>query len=318
MKLVFLRLAGIRYEGDNIGNDITLDIQAGDTFFSINKSVSAGSSATIGKPLAEFTATSDPFVIPISAAVTERDPVFNDTGRHADNFSVALNGTELQSFQLTIRVEEQGALRKAGTAIFTLDFSAELAEAVRYLPPTDDGFTAVLEEPTRKRVSLPTALAVQVERISEGREYFVILEGAMKGKRASVSLGDDKRSRLLTANPHTPPVQLNYSVSKKTLSTQDGTAVYTAISDDEPVTPGTYDLEIPDAPHQGGLFYPDAPHARTWFRIGHRGERYLHPGRRSLGCVTVTDTARWEELYDLLIVGRKGDGISVGILRVVK
>ena len=229
MKLVFLRLAGIRYEGDNIGNDITLDVQAGDTFFSINKSVSAGSSATIGKPLAEFTATSDPFVIPISAAVTERDPVFNDTGRHADNFSVA-----------------------------------------------------------------------------------------MKGKRASVSLGDDKRSRLLTANPHTPPVRLNYSVSKQTLSTQDGTAVYSAISDDEPVTPGTYDLEIPDAPHQGGLHYPEAPHARTWFRIGHRGDRYLHPGHGSLGCVTVTETARWEELYDLLIVGRKGDGISVGILRVVK
>ena len=73
-----------------------------------------------------------------------------------------------------------------------------------------------------------------------------------------------------------------------------------------------------DGDNMGGLNYPDASHARTWSRIGHRGRSYLHPGAMSLGCVTVTETAWWEELYHLPIVARKGDGVSVGVLRVVE
>ncbi|WP_295430322.1 hypothetical protein [uncultured Thiodictyon sp.] len=318
MKLLQLRLASVRYDGDNIGNDITIDVQAGSAFFSLNKSLDAGASASIGKIVAEFTAVSNPSVIPIVASVTERDPVFNDSGRSAGEFSVPLGAAVLQTFHLAIPVEEKGAVRSAGTALFTLEFTAELAEAIRYLPPSSDGFTVVLEEPSRKRISLPTALAVQVERIAGGREYFVIREGSLKGKRASVSLGSDKHSRLAAENPQTPPIQLVFSLSKKELSTEDGRSTYAAVSDVAPVSPGLYDLEIPDAPHVGGLNYPDAPHARTWFRIGHQGRSYLHPGAMSLGCVTVTETARWEELYHLLIVARKGDGISVGVLRVVE
>ena len=54
-----------------------------------------------------------------------------------------------------------------------------------------------------------------------------------------------------------------------------------------------------------------------WFRIGHSGDRYLHPGRVSAGCISITETARWMEIYDVLIKARKGDLMSVGILEVV-
>lgn len=318
MKLLQLRLASVRYEGDNIGDDITIDVQAGSAFFTINKSLKAATQTPIGKIVAEFTAASNPAVIMMSASVTERDPLFNDSGSNAGEFPVALRGAGFQTFELTVSVEERGAVRTSGTAIFTLCFTVELAEAIRYLPPTSDGFTLVLEEPSRKRISLPTALAVQVERIAGGREYFLIREGPLKAKRASISLGSDKRSRLVAENPQTPPVQLVFSLSRGELSTEDGHSTYAAISELEPVSPGLYDLEIPDAPHAGGLAYPDAPHARTWFRIGHQGGSFLHPGSVSLGCVTVTETARWEELYHLLVAARKGDGISVGTLRVIE
>ena len=81
---------------------------------------------------------------------------------------------------------------------------------------------------------------------------------------------------------------------------------------------GLYDIEIPDYPHLVGARYEkQAPRAKTWFRIGHNGEKYLHTGGRSLGCITVTKNTRWAEIYNALIKARKGDSVSVGILEVI-
>ena len=63
--------------------------------------------------------------------------------------------------------------------------------------------------------------------------------------------------------------------------------------------------------------YPDVVHARTWFRIGHGGDRFLHTGRASLGCITLIERNRWDALYAGLIRSRKGDGISVGTVEVI-
>ena len=43
----------------------------------------------------------------------------------------------------------------------------------------------------------------------------------------------------------------------------------------------------------------------------------LELGGLSLGCITVTETKRWMEIYNALIKARKGDFMSVGILEVV-
>ncbi|MDP3043181.1 MAG: hypothetical protein Q8N21_02150 [bacterium] len=87
---------------------------------------------------------------------------------------------------------------------------------------------------------------------------------------------------------------------------------------DSPWKKGLYDIEIPDYPHLGGSRYKnEAKWAKTWFRIGHKRERYLHTGRVSLGCITITDVKNWDEIYNKLIKARKGDFISVGALEVV-
>jgi glycerol-3-phosphate dehydrogenase len=55
----------------------------------------------------------------------------------------------------------------------------------------------------------------------------------------------------------------------------------------------------------------------TWFRIWHGGERYLHTGSRSLGCITIVDTERWMEICNTLIKALKGDFMSVGVIEVI-
>lgn len=60
-----------------------------------------------------------------------------------------------------------------------------------------------------------------------------------------------------------------------------------------------------------------AKRAGTWFRIGHDGARYLHAGGYSRGCMIVIEVNRWMEIYNALIMARKDDGMSAGVLEVV-
>jgi len=109
---------------------------------------------------------------------------------------------------------------------------------------------------------------------------------------------------------------LVYSKSKKQLKLHD--RIYSATdSSDAPWKKGLYDIEIPNSPHRGGLNYKQAKYGRTWFRIGHSGDRYIHTGRHSLGCITLIEQGKWDELCENLLKARKGDGRGVGVLEIV-
>ena len=77
------------------------------------------------------------------------------------------------------------------------------------------------------------------------------------------------------------------------------------------------DVEIPDYTHSSGEHYLEAKRGKVWFKIGHDGERYLHAGGLSLGCMTIIETTRWMEIYKILIKARKNDFKSVGVLEVI-
>jgi hypothetical protein len=189
-------------------------------------------------------------------------------------------------------------------------------QATRFVADDGDGWLKVVMEDGRVRISLPAALKVELTHLDSKREYFTILEGPYRGRSASVKFNDDGSSHLTAANPQVDPVKLVYSISKKTLNLKGNTYQ----TQDYPSTPwekGLYDVEIPDAAHRGGLNYPQVTRAKTWFRVGHQGDRYIHTGRNSLGCITVTERDRWDGLYAMLIIARKGDGISIGTLQVV-
>ena len=138
-----------------------------------------------------------------------------------------------------------------------------------------------------------------------------------RGTLVSAKLPNDGSSNLVSGIRHERMARASYSVSKKTFAV-GGRTYATVDYKDAPWRKGLYDIEIPDYPHALGARYEkEAPRAKTWFRIGHGGDRYLHAGGRSLGCITVVETKRWMGIYNALIKARKGDFMSVGVLEVI-
>lgn len=166
---------------------------------------------------------------------------------------------------------------------------------------------------------LPQFLRVNYIKTEGGRDYFQVTEGKAAGRFASVRLRNDGGSYLTDGDPTLPAGSAMYVKSsgrfRYALSLVPGVTITT--DPGNPVPAGVHDLEIPDEVHPGGDAYePISTYAKSWFRIGHSGDRYLHTGSRSAGCATVTDVARWTEIYLYLIRRRKGDGRSVGTLEV--
>lgn len=204
-------------------------------------------------------------------------------------------------------------------ADFEITLEVNVTDAVRYIPNENDGngWLRVKLADNKSIESLSAYLKVKPEFVDSGREYFKILEGAYRNKSASVKLKDEGSSNLISGIQYESMARASYSISKKVF-TLNGKKYATVDYKNAPWEKGLYDIEIPDYPHLGGARYEkQAPRAKTWFRIGHSGERYLHTGGRSLGCITVIEITRWAEIYNALIKARKGDFMSVGVLEVV-
>lgn len=93
-------------------------------------------------------------------------------------------------------------------------------------------------------------------------------------------------------------------------------AVSCKIYTGNPPPAGIYDLEIPDEVHSiASGYYSYSKYATSWFRIGHSGDRYLHPGSVTAGCITVTALEKWTIIYNYLI-GRRKDDVSVGTIHI--
>ncbi|MFD0862135.1 hypothetical protein ACFQ1M_07935 [Sungkyunkwania multivorans] len=176
---------------------------------------------------------------------------------------------------------------------------------------------------------IPEFLRVKVNKTGD-RESFQVLEGRMAGKTATVkkkgwewTSWDWDRSyfeqsvHLGKGCPHTGSASVTFYRLTERLEVT-GLGTFNAITDTRNPTPlGSFDLEIPYEPHPGGGYYTsDSKYAKTWFRVGHSGDRFLHPGRISAGCITVTDTRQWDKIYQHLIVSRKDDQ-SIGTVKVV-
>ena len=157
-----------------------------------------------------------------------------------------------------------------------------------------------------QRISLPDYLKVKYEGFRQGRDYFESLEGhetEVYGKKLSLAPGylDDTMtwggSADLTYNDQTE--QLTYG-SKRARA-----IINVAWGVDKIHCGVTYALRLPDFPHPGGNQYGD--YATVWFRVyeGPQGDEYLHRGRGSAGCITVTDNV-WSDIYKYLINKRRG------------
>lgn len=313
-RVIILTVSAVQYQGGNVGREIALDVELAGELFTSKLRLVQGETRELSHEVAQFWTDGDEFAALGQIQVTERDAVYSDTGSATVSWSVDLRESRVLESVRRIEVIETGGQREGTAGVFLVTLRARVVTATRFVHEPETGWLTVLDE-AGKRIALPETLCVEIFRIADGREHFTITEGPYRGKRASVRLNSDGSSVLSGTDPRGRPVKATYSVSRKTFTI--GTANYQTV--DDPLKPwplGIYDIEIPDAPHKGGLNYPEASRSRTWFRVGHSGDKYIHTGAASAGCVTVVDRAQWDQICATLIKGRKGDRVSVGTIEV--
>jgi hypothetical protein len=207
-----------------------------------------------------------------------------------------------------------------------VDLSALSAAQDRFVRATTDGWLLVVA--SGAKMSLPSGLKVSLTSSSGGRDNGTVLEGVFLGTTFDVSSGNLEATfrRVGSLNAHVQrraagPVviggvafDLELRISFIEAGTQKALGPYAAKTDPaNPVPTGQHAIEIPDYPHELGSGY--GAHGKVWFRIGHQGDRYVHPGRVSAGCLTCAPT-QWEEIYGVLHCARLNDKVSVGTLIV--
>lgn len=317
LKKIQFQLTKIKYTGKSIGDNIHVNIEILDKTLQIDKRIRVGSTIQFIEEIGKFPTDQTSFAPKAKITITEKDALFNDTNNTEKVIKVDAENYKPQKFVYIIELREKRFWKNWGKSIakFEVTIEALVAEAIKYIPDIDNGWLKV-KTADGNIVYLPAFLKVQSEYIERGREYFKILEGSYKDQKASIELNDNK-SWFLTDIEHQPPIHLKYSISQKALYI--GNSKYQATDHtDSPWKKGWYDIELPDYPHKDYRDYVKiSSRFKTWFRIGHDGERYLHTGRASLGCITITEIEKWNEIYNKLIKARKGDFISVGVLEVI-
>jgi len=142
-----------------------------------------------------------------------------------------------------------------------------------------------------------------------------VAEGPYQGQTGSVRAKSSTES-YLGPMTHSGAASVIFEKGKQKLQYGTKTGVSAFTDPSNPVPTGTYDLQIPDAPHSGGAHYlSSSSYAKTWFRVGTSGDRYLHPGRVSAGCITVNALSEWTSIYNYLIKSRKSN-TAVGRVEV--
>lgn len=194
---------------------------------------------------------------------------------------------------------------------------------MRYIVTDDSGWLRVKLEPSGTIVPLPQYIKVSFSERRSGRDHFKIEEGVYKDKTASVSQRSGSSSWLGKPRPvYKKEVSLTFKKGEGNLTTPIGTLK--AITDSgNPIPNGVYPIQLPDFPHDLGSGYvSQASKAMTWFYLGtgnakpNDNDRYLHPGRVSAGCITVTQVSQWDSLYAVLILSRAIGGKDVGTITV--
>ncbi|WNG28097.1 hypothetical protein F0U62_31895 [Cystobacter fuscus] len=137
---------------------------------------------------------------------------------------------------------------------------------IRYIAnPDDTGWMltvpagvspSVVARDKSQGMSLPWGLKVELLDVSDGREWFRILEGAdsIKNKKASVKLKGTTDSYLLSVSPHQEAGLVKLSRKKQQLWYGKEGPFNAFTEATNPISLGRHDIEIPDAPHVN--YYP--------------------------------------------------------------
>jgi hypothetical protein len=316
-KPLVIRLKSLEYSGTDLGPNFKIVVRAGEKFVEFNKTIKLGGTYSYNEIILRVFAKEPATEISLSIEVSESDPLYDDVG--SAQFTIKIPApTEKVAHLCTVPVIGKG-WEKLKRARIKIGLEIEVESTIRYVKDVlPDGWLRVKLDQGHVE-ALPYMLKVALHgKEHEGRENFEILEGVHQGKTASVGLLRGGRSYLVKDEKHSTEAALKYSLSKKKLTIRGLGKFDIDMHPSNPIPVGIYPVEIPDAPHDHGRRYVSSTrYAKTWFRLGREGDRYLHVGRESAGCITVLQKRKWTPICLFLLRARK-DSKTVGILKVVR
>lgn len=320
---ITVHLRSIQYAGRNIGSNTEFTISVNGTETKIGHDINQGTTRYFDLPVLIQTVDDSEVKVAISVDVREERELAPDRGSNTQEFVIRAHGR--QPLPLTVPVAENLGLlgRSKALADFIFNFEADFFEfgqpGIRYVSATENGWLLVRGENGADDFSLPLQLKVEVTKIDEEREYFTVLEGPLRGQNGSARLRNGVSSLSPSPVRRDTAIELIYHDASNRLQVPELGLFVVA---EPPVNPypigQVFRIEIPDFPHAGGRKYEkQATFATTWFRIDDPKvpDRYLHTGRASAGCSTVTERKRWDEIY-LFLINRRIDDRFVATVRV--
>lgn len=326
VKSIQLKLSKIKHSGDSIGDDIRVEIEVLDKFLSVDKIIETGTTKEINQEIGRFVTDRKLFEAGLKITIIEKDILFNDVGNVESSIRIDTTITKPQQFTYKVQVKETrsilGKVWGNRVADFAITLEAIMSDAILYVSfeRSQNGWIQALKEDNKTKIDLPAYLKVRLEKQDDKRQYFTIMEGPWRQAKASLEIQSGGISYLESKNYQTDPVHLIYSRVQKTLKFKNKIyKIREYKNDPEPWGNTIYDVKIPDFYHGKGRPYLNrAKLAPVWFKTTHPSDnRYVHVGAYSLGCVTLTEIERWDELCEILMKARKGDSENVGVLEVI-
>ncbi|MDO9542785.1 MAG: hypothetical protein Q7J98_10745 [Kiritimatiellia bacterium] len=135
--LLTIKLKKIIYSGENIGNDLIFQFNVQRQVAQVKTGISSGQHKSFDKVLFQGTFTESSARLPIRVNITEKDPVFPDTGSGSSRFNVQLQGPETQTHSFNANVIASGG-DQGKIAAFTFIMEANVVKALKVDISTTD------------------------------------------------------------------------------------------------------------------------------------------------------------------------------------
>ncbi len=129
IKKIVLKLKSVKYSGQSIGEDISIDIKILDKIFKINRRIKVGSTTFIDNEITRFETSQNIFETNLNIKITEKDFLYNDTSEILSKISINLETTFPQQFSYNVFVNEKGLNLKNRRAIFEIILEVTLEES---------------------------------------------------------------------------------------------------------------------------------------------------------------------------------------------
>lgn len=312
-KIIFSRVI---FTGDKLGPDYEFNFAAAGQSATVKVNMTKKRETEINRDLFTFPELPEVRRIPLRIEVLERDDLFSDVGSLETELIISYPEPREQSTTFDVTVYGKGReIRKRSMSSIIL--TCCLDKGLRYVGGLDPNSWLTVRLDAGFEVQLPHFLGVELIEITSKGIHFRVLEGRFKGELAQISssAGSDYLRQEIGVRKESARLQLRKSSQRLQIP---GLGEFPVVLDpSNPLPMGSYVAQIPDEPHELGHPYLDqAKYARTWFRLGETGDRYLHTGRVSAGCVTVETVESWDSICKFLLRCRL-DSKAIGILEVV-